>query len=250
VIGRIACDVKVVDTPSHGGNTCAFGFVCNFTNRSWIKPMPTQTAEDLIKCCDELISQDLHGIDVKGIEFVTDNGSAMDSEKFKQYCRHEDRQWKLRYSSAHHQHQNPCEHLWARLNGLCTINISQAAHLGYEYWDHAMCHANQAIQYWPCKANAGQRSPMEAWEMATDGASTCYQLPKHLVEFGKCGYVHEESPGFNPTGAKGYCIGYSYMHARGCYDMLMCGTHRVRKSQNVVFSRRVNEKLGGNFGNK
>jgi hypothetical protein len=128
--GRIACDVKEVDTESHDGNTCAFGFVCNFSNRSWVKPMAGRTSADLIECCDELISQDLAGVDIKGIEFVTDNGSAMDSEAFREYCRHPDRQWKLRYSSAHHQHQNPCEHLWARLNGLSTINLSQAPHIG------------------------------------------------------------------------------------------------------------------------
>jgi hypothetical protein len=142
-------------------------------------------------CCeqlqrDELIAQDLAGVNIKGIEFVTDNGSAMDSEAFREYCRHPDRQWKLRYSSAHHQHQNPCEHLWARLNGLSTISLSQAPHVGYEYWDRAMLHANHSIQYWPSSANAGQRSPMEAWAMGMDSDTpSCYQLPTHLVEFGR-----------------------------------------------------------------
>jgi hypothetical protein len=60
--------------------------------------MAGRTAVDLIMCCDELVSQDLHGCDILGMEFVTDNGSAMISEEFKAHCRRPDRQWKLRYS--------------------------------------------------------------------------------------------------------------------------------------------------------
>jgi hypothetical protein len=112
--GSIAHEVH--EAP-HDGNTCGFGFIDSCTNRSWLKPMAGRTAADLIMCCDELVSQGLHGCDIIGMEFVTDNGSAMVSEEFKTYCRRPDRQWKLRYSSAYHQHQNPCGGLWGRFNG-------------------------------------------------------------------------------------------------------------------------------------
>jgi hypothetical protein len=227
--GRIACDVKEVHETSHDGNTCCFGFIDSCANRSWLKPMAGRTAADLIMCCDELVSQDLHGCDVIGMEFVTDNGSAMASEEFKAYCRRPDRRWKLRYSSAYHQHQNPCECLWGRLSGLTTINLSQSPWLGYEYWDRAMCHANYAIQSWPSTGNEGGRSPNETWDTHMSGKEGPHRLPKHLVRWGKAGYVYDDSGGFRPTGIKGYCIGYSHMHARGCYDMLMPSKRILRK---------------------
>ena len=57
--GRIACDVKEVHEAPHDGNTCCFGFIDSFTNRSWLKPMAGRAAADLVMCCDELVSQDL-----------------------------------------------------------------------------------------------------------------------------------------------------------------------------------------------
>ena len=125
---------------------------------------------------------------------------------------------------------------WTRgLNGLTTCSLSQSPWLGYEYWDRAMCHANYAIQSWPTTGNEGGRSPNEAWDTHMSGKEGPHRMPKHLVRWGKAGYVYDDSAGFRPTGIKGYCIGYSYMHAKGCYDMLMCDTHRVKQTQNVCF---------------
>jgi hypothetical protein len=83
----------------------------------------------LITCCNNelLIAEDLlvHGIvdTGYGIRHGQRLGNGLGGISGL-YCRHEDRQWKLRYSSAYHQHHSPCEHLWARLNGLCTNDIA------------------------------------------------------------------------------------------------------------------------------
>jgi len=109
------------------------------------------------------------------------------------------------------------------------LNVTLAPHLGYPYWDCAMVHANDARQYWPCKANKQNIAPMTAWhgkEMNSD----------HLQPFGAVGYIYDEVLGIRPKGTKVYLLGQSAKHALGTYDLYDPAMRSVRPaSANVTF---------------
>jgi site-specific DNA-cytosine methylase len=222
---RVHFDLKISAVASKAGNTCVAGWFDSATNRSWVKPLPCHDSPTLIKAMQDWFVQDIGSAEVG--EFWCDNDPSFD-ESFYDWIR--ERGWQVKQSASHHQHQNaPAEAGWNVLNPLTSINITSAPHLGYEYWDKAMVHANAARQYWPCKANAQNVSPMTAW----NGTPT---TPTHLQPFGAVGYVYDEVLGLRPHGTKVYLVGYSPRHALGTYDLYDPAMRSIRPaSANVTF---------------